>query len=116
MIRRRKKKMLSNIESTGRKVTPMPKASVFSLALSRDLADRIVDRVITSEFSNTDVSALFPDQDTTRDLALVKSSGTQWREEPPASQSAAWWTARRSGFASIGALAAGAQPVSRKER
>jgi len=60
----------------------MPKDSVFCLALSRGQANRIVKRVRTSGFSINDVSALFPD----------------WRP--------AWWTtARRSGFASFGALA-----------
>ena len=83
----------------------MPRKSVFCLALSRDLANQIVDRVKTSGFSNSDVSALFPDQDTTRDFAQEKSARIQWREQPPAWQRAAWWTARRSGFASIGALA-----------
>lgn len=75
--------------------------SVFCLALSHELANQIVDRVKTSGFSNNDVSALFPDQDTTGDLAQEKSTRIQWREQ----QRAAWWTARRSGFASIGALA-----------
>jgi hypothetical protein len=83
----------------------MPKESVFCLALSRDLANQIVDRVKTSGFSSHDVSALFPDQDTVRDLAEEKSTRTHRREQLPASQGTAWWTARRSCFASIGALA-----------
>jgi hypothetical protein len=83
----------------------MRKASVFCLVLSRDLANQIVDRVKTSGFSNNDVSALFPDQDTIRDLAQEKSTRIQWRDPTPESQRAAWWTARRSGFPSIGALA-----------
>jgi len=83
----------------------MPRESVFCLVFSRDLANQIVDRVKTSGFSNNDVSALFPDQDTTRDLAQEKSTRIRWWEQPPASQRAAWWTARRSGFTSIGALA-----------
>jgi hypothetical protein len=59
----------------------MSKASVFCLALSRDLANQIVDRVKTSGFSNNDVSALFPDQDTILELAQEKSRRIQWREQ-----------------------------------
>ena len=83
----------------------MPRESVLCLALSRDLANQIVDRVKFSGFSINDVSALFPDQDTARDWAQEKSRRIHRHEQAPASQRAAWWTARRSGFASIGALA-----------
>lgn len=82
----------------------MPKEAIFCLALSRDLADQIVDRMKTSGISNHDVSALFPDHATTRDLAQGTSARMAWRERPPASQRSAWWTARHSGFASIGSL------------
>jgi hypothetical protein len=81
----------------------MPRKSVFCLARSHDLAGQIVDRVKTSGFSTGDVSALFPDQ-VARQSAQENSARLR-REPPPVSQRAAWWTARRSGFASIGALA-----------
>lgn len=83
----------------------MPRESVFCLALSRDQANQIVNRVKISGFSINDVSALFPDRDITRDLAQEKRPRIHRRLRPPASQRPAWWTARRSGFASIGALA-----------
>jgi hypothetical protein len=82
----------------------MPRKSVFCLARSHDLAGQIVDRVKTSGFSTGDVSALFPDQ-VVRQSAQENSARIRLREQPPVSQRAAWWTARRSGFASIGALA-----------
>ncbi len=83
----------------------MPRESVFCLVPTRDLANHIVGRVKVSGFSINDVSALFPDQDTGRDLSLVKSTRAHRREQPPASQRTAWWTARQSGFNSIGAVA-----------
>jgi len=82
----------------------MPKEAIFCLVLSRDLADQIVDRMKTSGISNHDVSALFPDRTPARDLAPGTSASIPWRERSPASRRSAWWTARQSGFASIGAL------------
>jgi hypothetical protein len=78
---------------------------VFCLASSRDLAIQIVDRVKTSGFSIGDISALFPEHESASDLAQEKSIHIHRRDETPVSQRAAWWTARRIGFASIGALA-----------
>src|SRR5260221_8818216 len=86
------------------KVKPMPKESVFCLARSHDLANRIVDRVKTSGFTTHDVSALFPNQDTRLHSAQARNGRLPRREHRGMSQRAAWWTARRNGFASIGAL------------
>ena len=74
------------------------------LALSRALANQIVDRVTTSGLPIHGVSALFPDQDTPRDLAPEKSSRIHPGEQISPSHRAAWRTARQSGFASICAL------------
>ena len=52
----------------------MSKKSVFCIATSRDQADRIVDSLKNSNFSNNDISALFPDKGTTRDFAHEKST------------------------------------------
>src|SRR5580765_3334180 len=52
----------------------MSKKSVFCIATSRDLADQIVDRLKTANFSNNDISVLFPDKDTTRDFAHEKNT------------------------------------------
>ena len=83
----------------------MAKNSVFCLALSRDLANHIVDRVKTSGFSNNEISALFPDHEPACELAEEKSTRLHRRDPSSSSERTAWWTARRSGFASIGALA-----------
>jgi hypothetical protein len=82
----------------------VPKESVFCLAPSPDLASKIIDRVKISGFSNNDVSALFPALDIHRDLPHEKSSGTHDGEHPSKPHRVAWSAARRSGFASIGAL------------
>ncbi|MEI6391499.1 MAG: hypothetical protein WCT12_10380 [Verrucomicrobiota bacterium] len=50
----------------------MSKKSVFCIANSRAQADRIVDQLKTANFSNNDISLLFPDKDTTRDFAHEK--------------------------------------------
>ena len=52
----------------------MSKKSVFCIATSRDQADRIVDHLKAANFSNNDISALFPDKGTTRDFAHEKST------------------------------------------
>ena len=54
--------------------TYMSKKSVFCIATSRDQADRIVDQLKAANFSNNDISALFPDKVTTRDFAHEKST------------------------------------------
>lgn len=52
----------------------MSKKSVFCIATSRDQADRIVDQLKASDFSNNDISVLFPDKGTTRDFAHEKNT------------------------------------------
>ena len=52
----------------------MSKKSVFCIATSREQANRIVDQLKTANFSNNDISVLFPDKDTTRDFAHEKST------------------------------------------
>ena len=52
----------------------MSKKSVFCIATSRDQADRIVGQLKTANFSNNDISVLFPDKDTTRDFAHEKNT------------------------------------------
>jgi hypothetical protein len=50
----------------------MSKKSVFCITTSRGQADRIVGQLKTANFSNNDISVLFPDQSTTRDFAHEK--------------------------------------------
>ena len=50
----------------------MSKKSVFCIATSRSQADQIVDQLKNANFSNNDISVLFPDKDTTRDFAHEK--------------------------------------------
>ena len=52
----------------------MSKKSVFCIATSRGQADQIVDQLKTANFSNNDISVLFPDKDTTRDFAHEKNT------------------------------------------
>ncbi len=52
----------------------MSKKSVFSIATSRNQADQIIDRLKAADFSNNDISVLFPDKDTTRDFAHEKNT------------------------------------------
>ena len=52
----------------------MSKKSVFCIATSRGQADQIVDQLKNSNFSNNDISVLFPDKDTTRDFAHEKNT------------------------------------------
>jgi hypothetical protein len=52
----------------------MSKKSVFCITTSRDQANRIVDQLKTANFSNNDISVLFPDKGTTRDFAHEKNT------------------------------------------
>jgi hypothetical protein len=52
----------------------MSKKSVFCIARSRTQADRIVDQLKMANFSNNDISVLFPDKGTTRDFAHEKNT------------------------------------------
>ena len=52
----------------------MSKKSVFCLATSRDQAERIVDQLKAANFSNNDISVLFPDKGSTRDFAHEKNT------------------------------------------
>jgi hypothetical protein len=52
----------------------MSKTSVFCLATSHAQADSIVSRLQTAGFSNDSISALLPDQGTTRDFAHKKAT------------------------------------------
>lgn len=52
----------------------MSKKSVFCIATSRNQADQIVDRLKAANFSNNDISVLFPDKGTTRDFAHEKNT------------------------------------------
>jgi hypothetical protein len=47
----------------------MSKKSVFCIATSRPQADQIVDLLKSTNFSNNDISVLFPDKGTSRDFA-----------------------------------------------
>jgi len=50
----------------------MSKKSVFCIATSRPQAEQIVDQLKSANFSNSDISVLFPDKDTTHDFAHEK--------------------------------------------
>jgi len=52
----------------------MSKKSVFCITSSREQADRIVDQLKAANFSNNDISVLFPDKGTTRDFAHEKNT------------------------------------------
>ena len=52
----------------------MSKKSVFCIATTREQADRIVDQLKIANFSNNDISVLFPDKSTTRDFAHEKNT------------------------------------------
>jgi hypothetical protein len=52
----------------------MSKKSVFCIANNRSKADQIVENLKNANFSNNDISALFPDKDTTRDFAHEKNT------------------------------------------
>jgi hypothetical protein len=57
-----------------KKENNMSKKSVFCITTSRDQADRIVDQLKTADFSNNDISVLFPDKGSTRDFAHEKNT------------------------------------------
>jgi hypothetical protein len=57
-----------------RKKIIMSKKSVFCIATSRGQADQIVNQLKTANFSNNDISVLFPDKGTTRDFAHEKNT------------------------------------------
>ena len=50
----------------------MSKKSVFCITTSRQQAERIIDHLKVADFSNNDISVLFPDKDTTHDFAHEK--------------------------------------------
>ena len=52
----------------------MSKKSVFCISTSRQQADRIVGQLKDREFSNNDISVLFPDKGTTKDFAHEKNT------------------------------------------
>jgi hypothetical protein len=52
----------------------MSKKSVFCIATSRGQAEQIVGQLKNANFSNNDISVLFPDKETTRDFAHEKST------------------------------------------
>ncbi len=52
----------------------MSKKSVFCIASSRNQAEQIVEQLKNANFSNNDISVLFPDKGTTRDFAHEKST------------------------------------------
>ena len=52
----------------------MSKKSVFCITTSREQADRIVEQLKNADFSNNDISVLFPDKETTRDFAHEKNT------------------------------------------
>ena len=52
----------------------MSKKSVFCIATSREQADQIVGQLKAANFSNNDISVLFPDKATTRDFAHEKNT------------------------------------------
>jgi hypothetical protein len=52
----------------------MSKKSVFCIAATRDQANRIVVDLKDANFSNNDISVLFPDKDSTRDFAHEKNT------------------------------------------
>ena len=51
----------------------MSKKSVFCITTSREQADRIVDQLKTANFSNNDISVLFPDKAGTRETMSCMS-------------------------------------------
>jgi len=52
----------------------MSKKSVFCIATSRNQAEQIVSQLKSANFSNNDISVLFPDKETTRDFAHEKNT------------------------------------------
>jgi len=56
------------------KMNVMSKKSVFCISNSREQADRIVGQLKDADFSNNDISVLFPDKGTTKDFAHEKNT------------------------------------------
>ena len=52
----------------------MSKKSVFCITTSREQAERIVQQLKTANFSNNDISVLFPDKGTSKDFAHEKNT------------------------------------------
>jgi len=52
----------------------MSKKSVFCITTSRGQADRIVEQLKSAQFSNNDISVLFPDKGSSRDFAHEKNT------------------------------------------
>src|SRR6188508_2100158 len=52
----------------------MSQKSVFCIATSRTQAEQIVDQLKNANFSNNDISVLFPDKETNRDFAHEKNT------------------------------------------
>ncbi len=52
----------------------MSKKSVFCITTNRGQAEQIVDRLKAANFSNNDISVLFPDKGTSRDFAHEKNT------------------------------------------
>jgi hypothetical protein len=52
----------------------MSQKSVFCIATSRTQAEQIVEQLKAANFSNNDISVLFPDKGTTRDFAHEKNT------------------------------------------
>jgi len=52
----------------------MSKKSVFCIATSRNQAEQIVEQLKNANFSNNDISVLFPDKGTSRDFAHEKNT------------------------------------------
>ena len=52
----------------------MSKKSVFCITTSRNQADQIVDHLKIANFSNNDISVLFPDEESTREFAHEKNT------------------------------------------
>ena len=52
----------------------MSKKSVFCIAASHDQADNIVSQLKASNFSSNDISALFPDRESSHDFAHEKNT------------------------------------------
>ena len=52
----------------------MSKKSVFCISTNRVQAEQIVERLKAANFSNNDISALFPDKETSRDFAHEKNT------------------------------------------
>lgn len=52
----------------------MSNKSVYAIAVSETQANRIVDSLISSGFSSNDISALFPDKETTHEFSHEKNT------------------------------------------